>query len=428
MANSFRTVLVGGLKALALAPVIAAVFLGALYLSASLPNAPIAGHLAEDRALFAAERLYAATGRKIDVGTECLGMSFGLPARAPARGATARAVRAPVYLSCAALFSSLEQDAAAAPSIDYARYWHGYAAISRPMLALFPYHDFRMLYFNGVLLLAVALAFRLYRDFGLKFAVAVFLPFYFVNYAGFLLLWTKAVTVIVALGASLYFAHARRPYERDPYLAFFVIGALTAYFDWLTAPLFVFAFPAYIYFFYLYRGGPAPRPREAIVRLLIMGGFWAAGYAGLLVAKFILAAIVMGEGYWNDIVGSGMIRFRGAYESVKPWPGAAILENLEAFKALWGPLALVVFIVAPLARKSGRAAARALFARAPVFAFLAASPFVWYEILTNHSQIHATYTHAILVLFFLPMSLVLFGESARFSGAAPAAPSERNSP
>ncbi|MEX0644910.1 MAG: hypothetical protein WD076_06350 [Parvularculaceae bacterium] len=424
-ASILRTVFARAMQALAMTPVITALFLGALVLAASVPNAPIVKHLAEDRALFAVERAYAATGRKIDVGTECLGVSFGLAKANEEIDALARAIRAPVYLSCASLVAHLEStDTAGDLQSDYARYWHGYAAISRPMLALLPYHDFRMLYFNGVLALAFALGFRLYRDFGLKFAVAVFLPFYFINYAGFLLLWTKAVTWIVALCAALYFANARRPYERDPFLAFFVIGAFTAYLDWLTTPLFTFAFPAYIYFFYLYRRGGAPAPREAVVRLLLMGAFWASGYALLLLAKFILATAVLGEGYWTDIIGSGLMRFRGAYESVKPWPGAAILENFEALKGFWGPLALIVFIALPLARQSGRRAARELFTRTPVFALLAASPFVWYEILTNHSQIHATFTHANLVLFLLPLSLVLFGESARFTGAGARSPGE----
>lgn len=416
---SSRTIFRRAVQAMIATPVLAAIFLLALMAAERAPSAPIAGHIAQDRELFAASRLRGLTGRKIDVGTECLGLSFGLPPAEIEENLFERAVRARVFTTCPALIDYGSTGAVAEDQVtDYHRYWHGYAVLSRPLLALMPYHDLRMLTFNLVLALFVALGFKLSKDFGLKFAFAVLLPFYFVNYAGFFILWTKAVTWITALAGALYFSQARKPYERDPLLAFFILGALTAFFDLLTTPLLIFGLPAYVYFFYLLKRGGAPGPRALLQRLFVIGGFWLAGYAGLWAVKFALSGLVIGPEAIKEILASAANRINGDWDSVKHFIGAASLENFEAFKPLWGGVAFLVFFVLPFIRRRRRIAAAALLARAPVFAALALAPFVWLEILSNHSQIHGLFTHANLILTFIPLSLILFEETGHFVAPA----------
>jgi hypothetical protein len=414
-----RVILRRALQSLIAAPIIAAIFLLALMAAETAPTAPIVRHLAEDQEMFAAPRLRVLTGRKIDVGTECLGVSFALPPSAIEQSLVERAVRSRVLTSCPALTSYIAGGALSEADVDdYHRYWHGYAAISRPLLALMPYRDLRMLTFNIVLGLFLALGYRLAKDFSLKFAFAVLLPFYIVNFAGFFILWTKAVSWIVMLGGGLYFASSRRPYQGDPLLAFFLLGALTAYFDLLTTPLMIFGVPAYIYFFYLMRGGAAPGPRGLFLRLAAIGGFWFAGYAGLWTAKFTLSTAVIGPAAIGDVVSAAANRINGDWDSVKHFLGAATLENLEAFKPIWGGAAFALFFILPFVRARRRRAALLLARRAPVFVMLAIAPFIWFEVLSNHSQIHGLFTHAILVLTFIPLSLILFEEAGRLVGAA----------
>jgi len=416
---SFRTIFRRAVQAMIATPVLAAIFLLALIAAERAPSAPIVRHIVEDQELFAASRLRVLTGRKIDVGTECLGLSFGLPPAEVGENLFERAVRARVFTTCPALIDYVSTGAVAEDQVtDYHRYWHGYAVLSRPLLALMPYHNLRMLTFNLVLALFVALGFKLSKDFGVKFAFAVLLPFYFVNYAGFFILWTKAVTLITALAGALYFSQARKPYERDPLFAFFILGALTAFFDLLTTPLLIFGFPAYVYFFYLLKRGGAPGPRALLQRLLAIGGFWFAGYGGLWTVRFALSALVIGPEAINEILATAANRINGDWDSVKHFIGAASLENFEAFKPLWGGAAFLVFFVLPFIRRRRRIAAAALLRRAPVFAALALAPFVWFEILSNHSQIHGLFTHANLILTFIPLSLILFEETGHLVGSA----------
>ncbi|MEO0398621.1 MAG: hypothetical protein AAF224_04265 [Pseudomonadota bacterium] len=410
---------VKALIAIGLTPIFAAIGFGLVVFAVSLDNGPIVKNLHTDREVFQYGRPPAFNGRKIDVGTECLGMSFALTPRNEGETWAEYAVRAPVIIGCERFLKQLETPDTKRPrAMDYFRYWHGYAVVSRPLLTVFPYRDIRMFTFNAMLLLFFLLARRFYRDFSPGFALAFFLPFFFVNYAGFMMLWTKAVSWMIALGGAFVVSGARvkAASAPPPLLAFFIIGCLTAYCDWLTVPLFTAMFPALVYFLYRRRFSPAQTAIEQTALFLLLCAFWGAGYGGFWAVKFLVAYLVLGPETWQVVWEMILFRLRGDYESVKLWPGAGIAENFEAFKALWGAAIIGVFVIAPLAKKHRREAARAVVKNAPAFALIAASPFIWWEVVSNHSQIHAVYTHVLLLLFLIPMSLTLFGQWPKREG------------
>ncbi len=395
--------------AIVMAPILAAAFMVLLAAALAVPDKAVARNVAEDWELFGHARLPSFTGRKIDVGTECIGVSFGL-GDAPHVSPMEAAARAPVIFDCPSLLGHVLRGENSNAG-DYARYWHGYAAISRPLLALMPYHDVRMLTFNAMAALFAFLAAGLWRAGGWRLALGALAPFYFVNYSGFFELWTKAAGWIVMLVAANIIVRTTWTRARSPYLLFFFMGAMTAYVDLLATPLLVFGFPAALYFL-LRRREAGERPLDEIAHLALIGAFWTLGYGGLWLAKIAIAAAVAGPAVWASTVEMASFRLNGAFESVKLFPGAATLENFEAFKGLWGGLAILAFFIAPLARKGARARLVATLRASPALALLAVSPFVWFEILSNHSQIHGLFTHANLALTFLPFSLALTNAGA----------------
>ena len=392
------------LACLALTPALAAALLALLAVTHMIPDRLIAKNIAVDPSLLDTPRPYSFSGRKIDVGSECIGVSYGLGADdLPPLEAAALS---PVLFDCDALRSFV--DGAGGDSGPYIPYWHGYAAISRPLLAMIPYHDLKMLTFNAMAILFAFLALGLARRAGARFAFAALLPFFFVNYSGSFELWTKAAPWMVMLVVANIIVRTRWTGERRPFLLFYFAGAATAFLDMLSTPLLVFGFPAALYSLLALEedddGG-----RGQIARLALIGGFWTIGYAGIWLMKPAMAAAFLGSEVWADFAGNAAFRLNGAFDSVKHFPGAATLENLEAFKGFWGALAIITFFIAPFLRRDGRSRLGALIRRAPATALIALSPFAWYEILSNHSQIHGLFTHANLVLTFLPSSLLLIG-------------------
>ena len=401
------------LLALALIPLLTGIFVGVATFSFALPNEPIMKNLQERPDLLVARR--ANNGRVIDADTECIGMSVGLyvSPEHEGDGALKRAMRAESLFGCNQLLPWLESAGAGAHR-DYFRYWHGYAAISRPVLSVLPYNDLRGYLFTISLLLLAVLAWRIGVDFGARAGAATAIVFVVLNAMGFWVVATKAATWFLVVGGALFFS--RRDDPAAPLLAFFTLGSLTAFFDFLTTPALIFAMAAFVHCLYLARAG---RLNQPWLRLISAGGFWGAGYAGLWAAKFMIAATLIDAAVWRDAFEAAAFRLRGASEHVETFfPGAAIYENVAALKTFWGPVAILLFIVIPLLKADARTRWADLWKRGRVFIAIAAIPIVWLEALSNHSQIHAAFTHLNFAVAALLSMFVFVGASVTGTGSA----------
>lgn len=366
----------------------------------ALPDKPIREHILEDVSLLDTDYPSAFNGRKIDLFTECIGVTAGM---APLLPDEPKSVTVPVWPGCGPMQLGLAGKEALAQV--YHRYWHGYAVPGRVFLSMLPYADLREVVFLITTGLMIWLAVRLASLAGAHFAAAFFLPFLFVNFAGPLMLLTKAVAWWVLLGFSIWLAGKKRDQTHLPLMAFFLCGALTAYTDFLTTPALNAAIPAMVW--WVASRNKTAQPLRALFWLL---SFFALGYVGLWVAKFILAAATLGSSVWTNIGEATSLRLRGGDSS--SWPLAALLENIVALKALWGPLTLIIFGVLPFVTKERRARARVLCRKGRGFLLIALVPILFMEILSAHSQVHGFFTHLNLLPLLIVSSLILFDQQA----------------
>ena len=327
-------------------------------------------------------------------------MAAGLPPLLPNEP---KAVTVPVWLGCGPMQVGLTGEEA--PAQVYHRYWHGYAVPGRVLLSVLPYAYLRAVVFLVTTSLMIWLAVRLASLAGANFAAAFFLPFLFVNFAGPLMLLTKAVAWWVLLGFSIWLAGKKRDQTRLPLMAFFLCGALTAYTDFLSTPSLNASIPAMIW--WVAARNKVVQPFRALFWLL---SFFALGYVGLWMAKFILAATTLGPSVWANIGEAASLRLRGGDSS--PWPLMATLENIRALKALWGPLTVIVLGVLPFVTKERRARARVLWREGRGFLLTALTPILFMEILSSHSQVHGFFTHLNLLPLLIVSSLILFDQQA----------------
>ena len=190
------------------------------------------------------------------------------------------------------------------------------------------------------------------------------------------------MTWFLLIGGALVVS--RRSTGEPPLILFFTLGALTAFFDFFTTPALIFALPAFVHFLYLRRDSNFADPWR---RLVLLGVFWGAGYVGLWASKFVIASMAIDLPVWRDGVDAALFRLRGTSEYVDSFlPGAAIYENFTALKTFWGLVALVVFLIMPMATKARRTQWVSLWRQARVFVAIAAIPLLWLELLSNHSQ------------------------------------------
>lgn len=184
----------------------------------------------------------------------------------------------------------------------YSRYWHGYVAVLRPIFYFVDYWDWLLINSFLQLLLMGCVGYGVYKVTGKKryllafFSSCVFLtpaatgmslqysPCFYISLLGSLFCLLKADWILEK--------HRR-------YYLFLFLGIATCYFDFLTYPLLCFAFP----FCWLMVATGKKLDIKSQLALLFWGGIsFLVGYGGFFFAKWIVQAVVCGNGnYFNGL-------------------------------------------------------------------------------------------------------------------------------
>ncbi len=184
----------------------------------------------------------------------------------------------------------------------YSRYWHGYVAVLRPILYFVDYWDWLLINSFLQLLLMGCVGYGVYKVTGKKryllafFSCCVFLtpaatgmslqysPCFYISMLGSLFCLLKADWILQ---------------KNRRYYLFLFLGIATCYFDFLTYPLVCFGFP----FCWLMVAAGKKEDMKSQMALLFGGGVsFLAGYGGFFFAKWIVQAIVCGNGnYFNGL-------------------------------------------------------------------------------------------------------------------------------
>ena len=299
----------------------------------------------------------------------------------------------------------------AAMSINqYPRYWHGYQVLLRPLTVVFQVQElrylgmltFHLLFFWSAWLMAKETKplYAMFYVLTVASGYVVFLPVCFQFLTTFLVLF---VSLIVLL--SRYDNNKPLPAVKWM-LYFFVVGMVENFFDFLTYPILTLGIPLVLLLWL--------RVRDE--RTDFRGNFWFMfkaslswffGYALTWISKWLLSAAILGVRYFWRTMSVVQYRLEGSEEEPLDRIGT-IQRNLKAWLNVqdggvisWSKIALLILIVAVVLiiwRKLKDW--KAVGAYLPIL-FVAAYPYIWYLVMSNHSQIHYWYTYrAQLVALF----------------------------
>ena len=173
-------------------------------------------------------------------------------------------------------------------------------------------------------------------------------------------------------------------------ITFFVIGAVTTYFDLLTTPMVALAVPLIVYM--LYR-----KPTAAWRAVIMLSLAWLAGYAALWATKWLLAALITGQDAFQDAMGAVTQRTIGHGEQdYMRW----------CLKATTAALAAVMIITATLTALFGKSwhALR----RNSWMLLVAMASFVWAFVLLEHTWHHLHFTWRTFAVLAIGIMLFLW--------------------
>ncbi len=280
--------------------------------------------------------------------------------------------------------------AQAAMRTDYARYWHGYAVLLRPLsifLSIIHIRYINMMVIMGLLILCY---YHARKRLGSLAAAGLLMTFILI--APFCQQYCP-VTYLTLLGCYALLRFWERVREHLAEL-FVILGSLVCFFDFLTFPVLALGYPLAVALMLLIREN---RCAGFIWKKLMgLSAAWMAAYALTWISKAPIGSLLSGENMLGDIINSVVMRTTGA--TLSEGIGSADISILSAFAVnlesfLIDPNKIfIVLTVAVLAVRMLRKPSRDIKRALPIAA-VALYPFIWYSVMQNHVRVHFWMTY-----------------------------------
>lgn len=294
----------------------------------------------------------------------------------------------------------LRQDrtlAQAAMRSDYARYWHGYAVLMRPLSIVLSIINIRYLNMMLMFSLFVLCYWECRRQLGAWTAFAfvagllmssILLAPYCQQYCTVYLITLLSCYVLLRFWPKL----RRRLPE-----CFLVVGSLVCFFDFLTFPILALGYPLLLCLMLQMKDGTS-----LWKSCFVLSAVWMAGYGLTWLGKALCGALLGQENILADIMQQAALRTTGNYsttygtEPVTAWE--AISYNLDTFftgsNIGFFFLCLLGYFTHAFVRRS----APSRWLRYLPLLAVAAYPLVWYAVLQNHVRMHFWMTYKMLAV------------------------------
>ena len=213
---------------------------------------------------------------------------------------------------------------------EYARYWHGYIPILRPLLLIFNISQIRILFYLITLILIAYLVKKIW-DKNKILAISTILCFLIFDIVFWHLNIQGVFVMIITLSMACLIAN-KKINSNNITFAYFIVGALIAYLDFLTFPLLSFLLPLVIYTLFNKEDN-----KKDLYTLLIKNMFlWGIGYLAIWASKWMLIDVIYQEGMIDHAITQVIYR-TGIAENRMPFGQmvlGGILNNLASSFAI----------------------------------------------------------------------------------------------
>ena len=290
---------------------------------------------------------------------------------------------------------------------SYTRYWHGYQIFLRPLLTVLNYSQIRIMNYILFSLLLFICTRLIYKNIGISVAVFFVLSLLLINFPIVPLSMQFSTVFYIAFVAIIFIFkknHILKKQE-NAWCCFFIIGAVTSYLDFLTAPLITLGLPLICYqLFY--------QDNKKFLTTIKLSVLWGLGYALLWMSKWIVAYLLTGINSYEDIMRFAEVRISNEYKGMEmtiPNIFGFILETAHTMNLTWMLYAIMVFIIGfsviyfALLLKNKK-----IFWEYAWLLLIASSVPAWYLILRNHSIQHGWFTWRALLVSLLAGFIFLY--------------------
>lgn len=277
----------------------------------------------------------------------------------------------------------------------YARYWFGSAFLYRILLSFLNFEQLQWLLFAVSCILILLFGTCYLPRAGIWKTAAMMMGW--VTVYGFMMWFSLQFTpvFIISIAASILIVRFYGD-NRKISMLFFIIGSLTCFFDLLTLPLLTFGWPLLTW---LSLHGSEPVKAKEFGQMVKWGALWVGCFALTWFTKWLLATLMLDYNVIQDGLKTVLYR-SGNDQDASRWD--AIHQNISMVPWKMFCFTLIAFVICAAIRfKTPR------WQNILLYLVVAAAPYLWYAVLSNHSHIHFWFTYRLQFLTFAALLLAI---------------------
>lgn len=296
-------------------------------------------------------------------------------------------------------------------SYEYARYWHGYLSILRPLLLLFNYSGIRIVLAIITLISIVALITLLCKKISITSGVIYGIGLLAIS----IFIVTKSINeiliFIVAFISSIILLLKKNP-EKNIGIFFFVVGSVSNFIDLLTAPLVTLGITAITYFLLIQRNESKVNIKRYILDFLKICISWALGYGITWLSKWVITEIFFGRPIISQAIEQAVFRSNGPQiNGVNIFSLSNVfirnMEYLSSPVAITILIAAVIYIIVMMIiNRNKKIDFKENLKKCLPYILIFFLPVIWYMVLKQHSYTHVNFTYRILVISIISLLII----------------------
>ena len=274
---------------------------------------------------------------------------------------------------------------------SYARYWHGYLVVLKPLLVFFNYNTIRIINLIIQSLINIFICYALFKK-NYRYMVAYILSICMIMplAVAFSLQYSDIFYIFAIASLAILYKNDIL-IKKDRYLLLFCgIGIATAFFDFLTYPIATLGIPAVIYIVV----NNTESAKTRIINMIKFFVCWGIGYALMWSSKWIMASLFTGENIIVDALNSVTSRtVTNEYSILR-----TIFVNIHMLVRTPVTILLMFFIGLEIIViiKKWKYTQEDLMKSIP-YIIICIIPILWYAFACQHSYLHNFFTNKALI-------------------------------
>lgn len=288
-------------------------------------------------------------------------------------------------------------------SYEYARYWHGYLGVLRPLLALFDYSEIRIVLLIVTIICVISLIVLICKKINILSGIIYCIGLLSVS----IFIVTKSINeILIFLVAFISSIILLIRYNKIKHIGifFFVVGSVSSFIDLLTAPLVTLGITAITYFLLMQKEEEKAEIKKYILEILKIGISWTLGYGITWASKWVITELIYNRPIISQAIEQALFR-----SDIPQYKGEDLFGTFDVIKrnleflsptVYIGVFTIVVIYIIVMMIKNFKKDIdfKENIKKCVPYIIIFFFPLVWYIVLKQHSYTHVNFTYRLLII------------------------------